>query len=183
MSLSAERKLTISTGWQPKVQHQPLPGSEANLEPQPLYDQVPTWDGGAKLYQAAGKLEGRKAVITGGDSGIGRSSAILFAMEGADVLIAYLEDEEKDAQETKKQVEKYGRKCYLFPTDLRKKENCDKVIDEAMHKLGAVNILFNNHAYQMMKETILEITDEQWLNTFDTNIHRKYQRPIRQSSL
>jgi NAD(P)-dependent dehydrogenase (short-subunit alcohol dehydrogenase family) len=94
-------------------------------------------------------------------------------MEGADSLIAYLESEEKDAQETKKQVEKYGRKCFLFPTDLRKKENCDKVIDEALHKLGAVNILFNNHAYQMMKETILEISDEQWLNTFDTNIHRE----------
>ncbi|KAF1820351.1 short-chain dehydrogenase/reductase-like protein SDR [Dissoconium aciculare CBS 342.82] len=164
-------KSPFQIGWQPEVQHQPLPGKESDLDPQPIYDHVPTWDGGSKLYQAAGKLEGRKAVITGGDSGIGRSTAILFAMEGADSLIAYLESEEKDAQETKKQVEKYGRKCFLFPTDLRKKENCDKVIDEALHKLGAVNILFNNHAYQMMKETILEISDEQWLNTFDTNIH------------
>ena len=125
------------------------------------------------MYKAAGKLKGKKAVITGGDSGIGRATAILFAMEGADSFIAYLPDEEKDAQQTKKDVEKHGQKCHLYPTDLKKKENCKKIVDEAMEKMGAINILFNNHAYQMMVENILDLTEEQWEFTFDTNIHRR----------
>ena len=94
-------------------------------------------------------------------------------MEGADSFIAYLPEEEKDAQQTKSEVEKHGQQCDLYPTDLKKKENCKKVIDEAISKMGAINILFNNHAYQMMTESILDLSEEQWEFTFETNIHRK----------
>lgn len=172
-SFSLIQSIDALPGWQPEVQHQDTPGRQQDLKEPPSTEHVPTWDGSYKLYQAAGKLEGRKAVITGGDSGIGRSTAVLFAMEGADSLIAYLPEEEKDAQETKKQVEKHGRQCHLLPVDLRKKEDCKKVIDEAVQKLGGINILFNNHATQMMKDSIFDISDEQWENTFNTNIHRE----------
>ena len=150
---------------------------------------LPSEDGGYEIYKAAGKLQDKCAIITGGDSGIGRATAILFAMEGADSLIAYLPEEESDAQETKKKVEERGRKCYLLPTDLTKKENCQKVIDAAIKGMGKIDILFNNHAYQMMVEDIQDLSEyigryhfshliqltnscrEQWEKTFNTNIH------------
>jgi len=132
---------------------------------------IPTEDGGYQTYKAAGKLQGKKAIITGGDSGIGRATAILFAMEGADSLIAYLPEEEKDAQATKKKVEEYGATCHLLPVDLTQKENCQKVVDTALEKMGHVNILFNNAAFQMVQKDITEIPDEQWHKTFNTNIH------------
>lgn len=94
-------------------------------------------------------------------------------MEGADSFIAYLPEEEKDARQTKNYVEKHGQKCYLYPTNLKQKENCKNVVDEARSKMGAINILFNNHAYQMMTQSILDISEEQWEHTFDTNIHRE----------
>ncbi|KAK3069627.1 hypothetical protein LTR53_011893 [Teratosphaeriaceae sp. CCFEE 6253] len=165
-------KSMFEAGWLPPVQQQAPPGQQKDkLDPQPAIEHVPDGKGGSKLYQAAGKLKGLKAVITGGDSGIGQSTATLFAMEGADVLITYLPEEEVDAQETVKLVEKYGQKCYTLAVDLRKRENCQKTIDEAMSKLGAINILFNNHAYQMMINDIHDLSEEQWLTTFDTNIH------------
>ena len=111
------------------------------------------------LYKAAGKLEGKKALITGGDSGIGRSIAILFAMEGADSFIAYLPEEEKDAQFTKARVEHYGRKCFLMATDLKDKVNCKKVVDKAIADMGNINILVNNHAYQMMVNDIADLSE------------------------
>lgn len=132
---------------------------------------IPTDEGGYQLYKAAGKLQGKRAVITGGDSGIGRAIAVLYAMEGASSLIVYLESEEKDAQETKQHVEKYGSNCFLFPTDLRKKENCKAVIDKAVEQLGGIDILVNNAAFQNMLPDIKDLSEEQWLNTFDTNIH------------
>ena len=128
--------------------------------PTPLFDKIPTGDGGEKLYQAAGKLKGKKAIITGGDSGIGRATAILFAMEGADSLIAYLADEEQDAQETKKRVEAYGQKCHLVPTDLTHRANCQEVVDKAKEAFGGtIDILFNNAAYQMMVEEIKDLSE------------------------
>jgi len=139
--------------------------------PQPVNEEIPSEDGGFQKYKPAGKLEGKKAIITGGDSGIGRAIAILFAMEGADSFIAYLPDEEKDAQETKKLVEKYGQKCYLHSTDLTSQQNCKKVVDEAVAAMGGLNILVNNAAYQMMQKDISELPEDQWLHTFATNIH------------
>ncbi|KAI0150344.1 short chain dehydrogenase [Xylariaceae sp. FL1272] len=153
------------------VTHQEFPGKEHKLPIQAQYDTLPDEKGGYQKYKAAGKLEGKKAVITGGDSGIGRASAILFAMEGADVMIAYLPDEEKDAQDTKKIVESHKRACHLFAADLTKRENCEKLIAEAVKAMGTINILFNNHAYQMMRKDIFELSEDQWLRTFNTNIH------------
>ncbi|KAJ8080962.1 hypothetical protein PM082_017797 [Marasmius tenuissimus] len=148
------------------------PGLQSELQgPPPQNEHISTWDGGYQLYKAAGKLEGRKALITGGDSGIGRAIAILYAMEGADSFIVYLPEEEKDAQETKKYVEKYGRTCHLMATDLTKQENCKKVVEEAVKVMGTINFLVNNHAFQMMKEHISEVSEEQWLHTFNTNVH------------
>lgn len=125
----------------------------------PVNTRVPTEDGGYQTYKAAGKLEGKKALITGGDSGIGRAIAILYAMEGADSLLNYLPEEEDDAQETKRRVEEYGRKCYLFPLDIRTKENCKKIVDHAISEMGSINILVNNAAYQMMVKTIGELSE------------------------
>lgn len=138
---------------------------------EPASKEVPTEDGGYQIYKAAGKLKGKKAIITGGDSGIGRAIAILFAMEGAESLITYLPEEEKDAQEAKSKVEEAGGKCHLIAVNLKGKENCEKVVNTAVEKMGTVNILVNNHAYQMMIHDIQDLSDEQWLHTFDTNIH------------
>lgn len=100
-----------------------------------------------------------KALITGGDSGIGRSIAVLYAMEGADSYIAYLPEEEKDAQETKKLVEQKGRKCYTQAIDIRKRENCKKLIEDAVKAMGGLDILVNNAAYQMMVEDISNLSE------------------------
>ncbi|KAF2256333.1 NAD(P)-binding protein [Trematosphaeria pertusa] len=153
------------------VQHQQAPGLESKLDPKPQPDHLPTPDGGSQLYKAAGKLEGKRALITGGDSGIGRSIAILFSMEGADSFIAYLPQEEEDAQQTKKLVEEKGRKCYLHPTDLTDRGNCKKLVEDALQKMGGIDILINNAAYQMMVEDIKDLDEDQWIYTFNVNIH------------
>ena len=139
--------------------------------PAPATTKLPTEDGGYQTYKAAGKLQGKKAVITGGDSGIGRAIAILYAMEGADSLINYLPDEESDAQETKKQVEKHGGKCHLYAADVKSQESCKKIIEQALEHMGTINILVNNAAYQNMVNDISDLSEEQWIHTFDTNIH------------
>jgi hypothetical protein len=142
------------------IQDQEHPGLQSKMkEPHPQSENIPTEDGGYQTYRAAGKLQDKRAIITGGDSGIGRATAILFAMEGADSLIAYLPEEEEDAQETKSRVEKHGRRCYLLQTDVREKENCRKIVDEALSKMGGIDILFNNAAYQMMVEDIIDLTE------------------------
>ena len=161
----------IRTGHKIPITHQDNPGTESGLPEEPAHTSLPAEDGSTQAYRAAGKLKGKKALITGGDSGIGKATAILFAMEGADSTICYLPEEEEDAQKTKKAVEAAGAKCYLVPTDIRIKSNCETVVKEALDKMGCVNILFNNAAYQMMRHDITEISDEQWHRTFDTNIH------------
>ncbi|KAK1757525.1 hypothetical protein QBC47DRAFT_376254 [Echria macrotheca] len=157
------------------VTSQSFPGKESKMpDPTPLFDEIPSVDDSTKpqKYRAAGKLEGKKAIITGGDSGIGRATAILFAMEGADSLIAYLPEEEDDAQETKRRVEAYGRQCHLVAVDLRDRAKCKQVVDEAVRVFGGkIDILFNNAAFQMMVEDIKDLSEDQWIKTFDTNIH------------
>ena len=135
---------------------------------------MPTEDEGFQTYKAAGKLEGKNALITGGDSGIGRAVAILFALEGADSMISYLLEEEKDAQETRRRVEKIGRKCHLYPSDIRQSSTCRKLVETAIDKMGSVNILVNNAAFQMVQKDISQISEDQWHKTFDTNIHPMY---------
>ena len=139
--------------------HQEFPGKEYKLPEKALYDALPTAEGGVQAYKPAGKLQGKKALITGGDSGIGRATAILFALEGADTFIVYLPDEEKDAEETQRMVQSHGRKCQLFVTDLTDRSNNKKVVDEALKAMGAINILFNNAAYQMMTDSILDLPE------------------------
>lgn len=128
-------------------------------DPKPVSMEIPTEDGGYQTYKAAGKLEGKKAIITGGDSGIGRACAILFAMEKASSLIVYLPEEEKDAQETKRLVEGAGQECHCVPKDIRKKENCKNIVDTALQKMGGIDILVNNAAYQNMLSDISELDE------------------------
>lgn len=127
--------------------------------PKPTSTQIPSEDQGYQTYKAAGKLTGKKAIITGGDSGIGRAIAILYAMEGASSLITYLPEEEKDAQETKRRVEEAGQKCYLLAVDLRTKENCRKAVETALQSLGGIDILVNNAGTQNMIDDIKDLDE------------------------
>ncbi|WP_412162012.1 SDR family oxidoreductase [Curtobacterium flaccumfaciens] len=142
-------------------QQQP-PGSDQELTPKA--------DHGEESYRGSGKLTGKRAVITGGDSGIGKAVAIAFAREGADVLISYLPEEEDDAQDTKHWIEEAGRKAVLFPGDVSDPAYCRSVIDQAVSELGGLDVLVNNAAYQMTHETIEEISDEEWDHTLATNL-------------
>ncbi|KAJ6024464.1 hypothetical protein N7540_005261 [Penicillium herquei] len=165
-------KSQFQAGHKIPIQHLTKPGLQSDMEdPKPVSTHIPTDDGGYQIYKAAGKLEGKKAIITGGDSGIGRATAILFAMEGASSLIVYLPEEESDAQETKRLVEEAGQKCYCVAIDIRKKENCRKIVDTALRDMGGVDILVNNAAFQDMLSDISELDEEQWEKSFDTNIH------------
>ncbi|PYH41794.1 oxidoreductase, short-chain dehydrogenase/reductase family [Aspergillus saccharolyticus JOP 1030-1] len=157
------------------IQHQRKPGLQDDLEqPKPTSSRLPNEDGGYQSYKAAGKLAGKRAIITGGDSGIGRAIAILFAMEGASSLVVHLPEEDRDARETKRRVQEAGRECYCLATDLREKENCRKVIDAALDSLGGIDILVNNAGTQNMVEDIKDLEEGQWEQTFDTNIHPFY---------
>ncbi|MDG4834436.1 glucose 1-dehydrogenase [Solwaraspora sp. WMMD1047] len=126
-------------------------------------------DHGEDSYRGSGRLDGKKAIITGGDSGIGRAVAIAFAREGADVLISYL-SEHDDANETAKYVEQAGRRAVLVAGDLADRAQCQAVVDRAVAEFGGIDVLVNNAAYQMTHETVEEITDEEWRHTFDVNI-------------
>ncbi len=143
----------------------PMPGLTREMQPVP--------DHGEQSYRGSGRLEGKKAVITGGDSGIGRAVAIAFAREGADILISYL-DEDEDAEDTKRLVEEAGRKAVLVRGDLQSAEHCRKVIDKAASELGGIDILVNNAAHQATFSSIEEIPDEEWELTFRVNIHAMF---------
>jgi hypothetical protein len=150
---------TILLGHKIPIQHLTKPGLESDMaDPKPVFDQIPTEDGGYQLYNAAGKLQGKRAIITGGDSGIGRATAILYALEGASSLIIH-SPEESDAKETKILVEKHGAKCHSLAIDLRKRENCKKVIDTALQTMGGIDILVNNAAFQHMLTDISELDE------------------------
>lgn len=142
-----------------------MPGSTKEMDPRP--------DHGENSYKGSGKLKGLKAVITGGDSGIGRAVAIAYAREDADILIAYL-NEDGDAQEVRSLVEKEGRRAILVSGDIRDPRHCKSVIDRAVEELGGIDILVNNAAHQATFKDIGDISDEEWRATFDVNIHAMF---------
>lgn len=144
---------------------QPVPGTTAAMQPRP--------DHGETSYKGSGRLKGMHAVITGGDSGIGRAVAIAFAREGADVLIAYL-NEKEDAEEVKALVEKEGRAAILMAGDIQDPDHCRAVIKRAVDAWGGIEILVNNAAHQATFKEIGDISDEEWETTFRTNIHAMF---------
>ena len=146
-------------------QHQPMPGKTAAMKPAP--------DHGETSYKGSGRLNGKKAVITGGDSGIGRAVAIAYAREGADVLISYL-NEHEDARETERLVTEAGRKAVLLPGDIQDPGQCRAVIAKAVSDLGGIDILVNNAAHQASFKSIEDISDEEWELTFKVNIHAMF---------
>lgn len=146
----------------PPKQHQEEPGLDAELKPKA--------DRGEETYRGTGRLKGRKALITGGDSGIGAAVAIAFAREGADVAIGYLPAEEEDAQHVKSIIEAEGRTCVLIAEDLSTKDACEKLVAEAVEGLGGLDALVNNAGKQISVENFEDLSDEQVVETFDVNI-------------
>lgn len=144
-------------------QHLPKPGLEKDLEPRPRYL--------APDYIGSKKLDGKVALITGGDSGIGRSVAVLFAREGANVAIVHLPEEEPDARETRQAVEAEGRSCHAITADLKHHEECERVVKEAVDTFGRIDILVNNAAFQQHQGGLDQVSHEQWDTTFKTNIY------------
>ncbi|MCC3154943.1 SDR family oxidoreductase [Hymenobacter sp. BT770] len=144
-----------------KAEKLPYPAKQSDMLQQPATD--------LSGYRAAGKLQGKVALITGADSGIGRAVAIAYAMEGADVAVLYNENI-SDAEETQRQVEKRGQRCLLLQLDVRDREQCRQAVRRTLAELGGLNILVNNAAYQMSQEKFEDITEEQIRRTFDTNI-------------
>jgi len=139
------------------------PGLEADLEPRPRYQ--------ARAYKPAGKLEDKIALVTGGDSGIGRAVSVIFAREGADVAIVYLREEQPDAEETARAIERAGRRALLIPGDVSRPAFCREAVEETVRTFGKLDILVNNAAYQNSQKRIADVTDEQWDLTFRTNIY------------
>lgn len=149
-----------------KEQEQPWPGLTSKMDPRP--------DHGETSYKGSGRLMGRKALITGGDSGMGRAAAIAYAREGADVAINYLPAEEPDAKEVIELIKKEGRKAIAIPGDLRDEAFCKRLVDVAVKGLGGLDILVNNAARQQTKESILDITAEDFDATMKTNVYAPF---------
>lgn len=146
-------------------QQQQHPGLESEMRPAP--------DFGEESYRGSGRLEGKAAIITGGDSGIGRAVALAFAREGADVLISYL-NEESDAQKTKRVVEAAGRKCITVPGDIVDEKHCQQIVQRAVNEFGKIDILVNNAAFQMSHEGIADLPSDEFDYTFRTNVHAMF---------
>ncbi|HEY9449648.1 MAG TPA: SDR family oxidoreductase [Gemmatimonadaceae bacterium] len=144
-------------------QHQERPGLEADVQPRPRYK--------APRYKPAGKLEGKTAIVTGGDSGIGRAVAALFAREGADVAILYLPAEEEDARETRSAIGAEGRRALLLSGDISDPNYCSDAVERVVNEFGKLDILVNNAAFQQHQESLEDISFEQWDLTFRTNIY------------
>lgn len=145
------------------AQEQPKPGIEAEMTPRPRYE--------GPLYKGADKLKGKVALITGGDSGIGRAVAVFFAREGADVAIVYLQEEQQDAEETCSAVEKEGTRCLLLPGDVTSPQFCNEAVEATVREFGQLDILVNNAAFQEDQKRLEDITDEQFDKTFKVNIY------------
>lgn len=144
-------------------QHQEKPGLESEIDPRPKYQ--------APLYRGSGKLEGKIALITGGDSGIGRAVAVLYAREGADIAIMYLPVEQSDAEETQRAVEAEGHKALLIAGDVTDSDFCQRAVEQTVQEYGKLDILVNNAAYQNSVEEVADLSLEQWDKTFKTNIY------------
>jgi NAD(P)-dependent dehydrogenase (short-subunit alcohol dehydrogenase family) len=144
-------------------QQQPRPGMESEVQPRPQYQ--------APLYKGSEKLKDKVALVTGGDSGIGRAVAVLYAREGADVAIVYLPEEQHDAEETREAVQKEGRQALLLPGDVSDPEFCRQSVEDTLEEFGHLDILVNNAAFQQHREGPEEISEEQWDHTFRTNIY------------
>lgn len=164
---SSERGEELRQLQEPKsplpAQHQRRPGLESKMNPRPRYE--------APHYKGSGKLKRKVALITGGDSGIGRAVAVLFAREGADVAFTYLPQEANDARETVAAIEAEGRKALLISGDVRDPEFSGQAVKQTVASLGKLDILVNNAAYQQHQETLEEISEEQWDRTFKTNVY------------
>lgn len=143
------------------VQPQPIPGQTYRMHPRP--------DHGEASYRGSGRLAGKRALITGADSGIGRAIAIAFAREGADIMLAYL-DEHEDAKETERLVQEAGRKAKLFAGDIGRADICRKLVSEAANGLGGIDIIVNNAAHQSSFHSVEEIADSEWERTFAVNL-------------
>ncbi|CAI8917190.1 General stress protein 39 [Pseudomonas sp. IT-P258] len=142
-------------------QHQAVPGAQHKMDPVP--------DCGEHSYKGSDRLVGKAALITGGDSGIGRAVAIAFAREGADVALAYL-NEHEDARQTANWIEQAGRQCLLLPGDLAQKAHCRALVEKTAERFGRIDVLVNNAAYQMTHDSLEDIPDDEWVMTFDVNI-------------
>jgi hypothetical protein len=155
-------------GPKPPFDEQPQepPGIESEMTPRPDY--------GADSYRGHGRLEGKAAIITGGDSGIGRAVAVAFAREGADVLISYLEEEEQDARETARVVETAGRRCVRVAGDIQDEARCLAIVERAVEEFGRLDILVNNAAFQMTHGSIQEVSSEEFDRTFRTNVYAMF---------
>jgi NAD(P)-dependent dehydrogenase (short-subunit alcohol dehydrogenase family) len=149
-----------------KGQSQPWPGLASQMDPRP--------DHGEKSYKGSGRLQGRKALITGGDSGMGRAAAIAYAREGADVAINYLPAEEADAKEVIALIKAEGRKGIAIPGDLREEAFCQRLVAEAVRQLGGLDIVVNNAARQQQRQSILELTSADFDATMKTNIYAPF---------
>ncbi len=147
------------------AEKQPMPGKTEDMSPRP--------DHGESSYKGSGRLAGKRAVITGADSGIGRAVALAFAREGADIIISYL-NEHQDAMETKRLVEEAGRLALLIEGDIQTASHCRAIIERAVNDLGGIDILVNNAAHQASFKDIGEISDEEWELTFRVNIHAMF---------
>jgi NAD(P)-dependent dehydrogenase (short-subunit alcohol dehydrogenase family) len=148
-------------------QHQSKPGIEAKINPRPAFQ--------APRYRSAGKLEDKVALITGGDSGIGRAVAHLYAREGADLAIVYLPSEQQDADEIKRTIEALGRRCLLLSGDLTDADFCKKVVDRTIREFGRLDILVSNAAYQNRIPKLEKVTEEEFDTTFKTNIYAYFR--------
>jgi NAD(P)-dependent dehydrogenase (short-subunit alcohol dehydrogenase family) len=147
-------------------QREQHPGEESQMEPKPDY--------GYETYRGFGRLEGKSAIITGGDSGIGRAVALAFAREGADVLISYLSEEESDAQETAQVVEESGKKAVKVPGDISEESQCQTLIQRAVDEFGKIDVLVNNAAHQMTVDGVADISSDLLDRTFKTNIYAMF---------
>ncbi|MFC7679045.1 SDR family oxidoreductase [Paenibacillus sp. GCM10028914] len=147
-------------------QQQTPPGLETEMKPRP--------DDGSATYKGTGRLAGRKAIVTGADSGIGRAVAIAFAREGADVVLSYMPEEEQDAKEVVKLVEEAGRKAVAVPGDLKEEKYCEQVVSAAVEQLGGVDILANIAGMQQYVKDIADLTTEQFDATFKTNVYAMF---------